>query len=332
MWNFLGMDPNFLGALVFYIFDEDQTNSLEYDEIRTLVETIHHKSGKSAAVKKLIESIMQNHSRVSVEYFTKCCREMSSLCAPLIGMQQSLREKVIGVSFWMEITAKRGQDPIKSRPNFIKVLTDSIAEKKLQKAIGEVELKRLKEEQDKAEAAKKKRNKGKRRRSSYLVQYFTGDSPNEKKPQVQLPAKPRARRSSITLLKPSLLKEGQGKPKGSQVQPAFHDIGQVEDEKKPPLSINVDETEPHDHDSGLGQKYKSNKENASQTPIKESGSNSNTPNEKGRSGKHRSKGEGSESKSADNPGQKNLHSRLSNGESSDTHGVARNSSKSSKKK
>jgi hypothetical protein len=241
MWNFLGMDPNFLGALVFYIFDDDQTNSLEYDEIRILVETIHHKSDKNVAIRKLIETIMQNHSTVTVEHFTKCCREMSSLCAPLIGMQQSLREKVIGVNYWIDLTARRGQDPVKSRPNFIKILSDSIANKRLQKEVNEIERNRQEEKeiQKAAMIQRKKRTQGKkRRRSSYLVQFFVGDGTGATAGAgtgtgtgtgtgnghtAHLPTKPRARRSSVSLLKPSLLKEKELKPKffKNQVQPDF---------------------------------------------------------------------------------------------------------------
>jgi hypothetical protein len=288
MWNFLGMDPNFLGTLVFYIFDDDKTNSLEYEEIRSLVEVIHHKSGKSASVKKLIDTIMHNHKTVSVEYFTKCCREMSSLCAPLIGMQQSLREKVIGVGYWIDLTAKRGQDPIKSRPDFIQQVAKTIAEKRLQKSIEEVEEKNLKEEQKRADdaAAKINRNKksnGRRRRSSYLVQYFVGDG-TEKPAQPHLPTKPRARRSSISILKPSLLKEEFKNKKGkksNQVQPTFADIGdhQPVEEGKARLSVDVNEQSTEAKESDLSSEQlqlqqqprprslSNQKENGSQTPV-----------------------------------------------------------------
>jgi hypothetical protein len=313
MWNFLGMDPNFLGALVFYIFDADQTNSLEYEEIQTLVETIHHKSGKSASVKKLIETIMHNHKTVSVEYFTKCCREMSSLCAPLIGMQQSLREKVIGVNYWIELTAKRGQDPIKSRPDFIQRIGKMIAAKRLQKSVDEVEQKKLKEEQEKAEAAaarnnRNKRSNGRRRRSSYLVQYFVGDGPGggaDKPQQAHLPTKPRARRSSVSILKPSLLKE-EFKPKlgkkKNQVQPVFEDIGDHQPaSNREGLSVDVGERLSEAKENDLSSEQLQQQPQTRQRSLsnqKEDGGESKTPNEKGKSTKSRlSKGEsgGSES-------------------------------------
>lgn len=333
------MDPAFLGALVFYIFDDDKTNSLEYDEIRAIVETIHHKSSKTASVKKLIEMIMQNRQSVTVEYFTKCCREMSSLCAPLIGMQQSLREKIIGASYWIDLSAKRGQDPIKSRPDFIQKIGERIVEKRLQQSIEEMKQKKEREEQEKVEAAiaardnRKKRSNGRRRRSSYLVQYFVGDGTATEKPQqAHLPTKPRARRSSVSLLKPSLLKEEFKSKIGkkNQVQPVFEDIGDHQPsvmEGKNPLSIDVNEqsSEAKECDVSSEQQLQQTRQR-SLSNQKDDGSK--TPNDKTKSAKSRlSKGESSGSES---PNPKKQLSVESPAKKSDKGGGSK-SQKSSKK-
>jgi hypothetical protein len=296
-------------------------------------------------------------------------------------MQQSLREKVIGVSYWIELTARRGQDPIKSKPNFLKVLSDSIAEKRLQKEVQEIEMKRN-EEYSKNKAAanqRKKRTQGKRRRSSYLIQYLIGDGTAEGGGGgegaggggggggggTHLPTKARARRSSVTLLKPSLLKEKQLKPKffkSNQVQPNFDDLAHTkkgvgqqssnvsdlvqggaghspinastrDDEGDKviqlPLSVNVTELA-HENDSHVtsqSQKHRSQKENEPSA----NGSSSN----KGKSQKSRvSRGESLESgsptkkaSSGGSPAVKPSKSRLPRDESSESP-----SSKVSKKK
>jgi hypothetical protein len=244
MWNFLGMDPSFLGAFAFYIFDEDGTNALEYKEVKNIVETVHHKTEENPGIRKLIESIMSHGSSISIEYFTKCCRENPSLTAPLISLQHELRAKLVGVSFWVELAQRRGLDPEQGKPSYIQTLSKRIMEKRRVRRIEEIQSRRSEAATSKLEQKRKGDGRG-RRRSSIVYHYFVKDEdqPKEHKEREQkLPAAPRARRSSI--LAPSLTVSNIKKkkaPASSQVHPnGFSDLDNIQRQSKeaPPISQN----------------------------------------------------------------------------------------------
>jgi Ca2+-binding EF-hand superfamily protein len=108
MWNFLSMDAGYLGSLAFVIFDADRSNSLDFREVKQLVEMIHHKKYETnEGVRAFVDGLKDISHSINVEQFSKFSKDNPGLCAPLVGLQFILRKRVVGDTFWNTLADRR---------------------------------------------------------------------------------------------------------------------------------------------------------------------------------------------------------------------------------
>lgn len=110
MWNFLSIRPDFLGAFIFFLYDDNRVGRLKPHQIQELIETIH--SGKyenNPQIKKLVTKLVgkKDSPPLTIEAFTDWARTNPALIQPFISIQHKLRSEVVGTRFWEEMTEKR---------------------------------------------------------------------------------------------------------------------------------------------------------------------------------------------------------------------------------
>ena len=120
VWNLLSMNSESISSFIFFLFDDDHTGTLNFREIRQLVETIHHKSyNNNKAVKKLIEQLYKISKALTVTQFIDWARQNPPICAPLISLQYRLRVDIYGEGYWEELQARRWRSGDKLAPDYI---------------------------------------------------------------------------------------------------------------------------------------------------------------------------------------------------------------------
>jgi hypothetical protein len=166
LWDFLSRDTKSLGSFAFHLIDEKNTGMLNADEVTGLIEMLHHTTtAKSKAVKNMVAAIVNKMTRstIDVETFHEYCQVHDEVCLSLFGLQNSLRERILGLNFWGDIVLKRNQDEEQVKPNYVQSLFASVKEEKELKLKGEVE------------SSKAKREKRDRRRSSLIGLFFVSE-------------------------------------------------------------------------------------------------------------------------------------------------------------
>mmetsp|Transcript_11530 Transcript_11530/g.18821 ORF Transcript_11530/g.18821 Transcript_11530/m.18821 type:complete len:406 (+) Transcript_11530:329-1546(+) len=119
-WNFLSLDEGLLSSLIYYLFDDDNSDSLDFDEIKTLVEVIHQKSyDSSSGVRHMVDSINNYYVDVSKAQFRAICRKNHNIISPIAGMQFNLRKLLKGDLFWNKICKIREADARMSNIEFV---------------------------------------------------------------------------------------------------------------------------------------------------------------------------------------------------------------------
>ena len=102
------MDEGHLPRLVYYLFDDDKSDSLDFVEVRHVIECIHQKSYHSdAAVRNMVDMMQYSFAQISVAIFCKFCKQNQNICAPIINLQFNLRKMLNGDIFWAKISRKR---------------------------------------------------------------------------------------------------------------------------------------------------------------------------------------------------------------------------------
>mmetsp|Transcript_1888 Transcript_1888/g.3003 ORF Transcript_1888/g.3003 Transcript_1888/m.3003 type:complete len:405 (+) Transcript_1888:72-1286(+) len=124
IWNLLSLESESLPQLAFYLFDDDGSGTLEYAEIRHMIETIHNKSyEKNNAVRKLVEDLRKMGKKINVMQFMDWARKNPAICAPLIALQYRLRCELFGLSFWERLQCDRWNSGDQLAPNYIVKVT-----------------------------------------------------------------------------------------------------------------------------------------------------------------------------------------------------------------
>lgn len=120
MWNFCSMLPEHLASFAFYLFDDDKSGVLDFNEVRKLIEVIHRKTvNSSPEIYNLVEKLKETYITMRDKDFAKCVREKPTILAPLLAMQFSLRGMLIGESYWAKLTERRLQHPEQQKHDFI---------------------------------------------------------------------------------------------------------------------------------------------------------------------------------------------------------------------
>mmetsp|Transcript_25473 Transcript_25473/g.42950 ORF Transcript_25473/g.42950 Transcript_25473/m.42950 type:complete len:335 (+) Transcript_25473:78-1082(+) len=180
LWDFLSRDPKSLGSFAFHLIDETRKGFLTRAEVTELVELLHHTTAsKHKGVNKIIADICTN--KIDAQSFHDYCFSHEEVCWSLIGVQNSLRERILGKSFWEEMTHRRSRYVEQMKVDYIFELLDNVNTKraKLRK--------------------KAKRDEKKRRRSSIVEFIFDKNSSrNGDGTRGKIPTKQRAaRRESV---------------------------------------------------------------------------------------------------------------------------------------
>lgn len=122
MWDLLSSRPEELGSFAFYLFDDLHSGFLTGDEIRNLVETIHHKSyGTNKGVHHEVDKLIATCSSkgLGVLAFVEWTHAHPTILGPVIQLQQHLWECVCGKRFWQNICARRIERLNQSAPGYI---------------------------------------------------------------------------------------------------------------------------------------------------------------------------------------------------------------------
>jgi Ca2+-binding EF-hand superfamily protein len=122
MWDLLSNSPEELGSFAFFLFDDNHSGVLTPDEIRNLVETIHHKSYSSnKGVHHEVDRLLASRSGagLGVAEFVAWSHEHTSILGPVIQLQQHLWECVCGKSFWGKICRRRMQRLEQTAPGYV---------------------------------------------------------------------------------------------------------------------------------------------------------------------------------------------------------------------
>lgn len=110
MWNLLTLDPSDLGYFVFTIFDRDNSGVLKFEEVKDLVETIHHKNYEdNVVIHRLVHKLLESSTAVTIDHFVQWSQHHPSILAPIISLQESLQIYVGGHRFWNILQRKRRQ-------------------------------------------------------------------------------------------------------------------------------------------------------------------------------------------------------------------------------
>lgn len=176
MWNFCSMTPDNLASFAFYLFDDDQSGSLDLVEITRLICIIHRKSATAnPEIRVLINKIKNRYPEMHELDFMSCCRELPAIIAPLLAVQFSMRQQLLGENFWKKITVARLQNPIQVTHDFIAAIErDTLERIRLRKEKEVLAMEEAAKELQRLrllnrEAAIKDRE---RERCDHMLQYF----------------------------------------------------------------------------------------------------------------------------------------------------------------
>ena len=123
MWNFCSMSPDNLASFAFYLFNDNRSGCLDLHQLAKLICVLHRKSPTAnPEIRALINKITNRYPEMSEINFMRCSHEMPAIIAPLLAVQFSMRQQLLGEKFWRKITAARLKNPIQVTHDFIAAL------------------------------------------------------------------------------------------------------------------------------------------------------------------------------------------------------------------
>lgn len=110
-----------MGGFIFFLFDNDKSGSLDFAEIKKIIEIIHSQDlNKTGSLQNKISRELENKPpHLNVDDFLKWTRAKPMLTNPVLVMQLKLQESAGGVSFWKMVTAQRNSNPVTAAPEYI---------------------------------------------------------------------------------------------------------------------------------------------------------------------------------------------------------------------
>jgi hypothetical protein len=174
LWDFLSRDPRSLGSFAFFLFDKKKCGLLHRKEVTELVESLHHTTAiKHKGVSKIVQEIMNYSLDINVDEFHQYCRKHDEVCLLLLGLQTSLRERILGARFWESIMHLRHVGTGQMAANYIQLL---FAEMNSEKALHLRLKKKMDRERKKAKSTGSFKKRGKQRRSSLMQLIFVSSN------------------------------------------------------------------------------------------------------------------------------------------------------------
>lgn len=129
LWDFLSRDPRSMGSFAFYLFDKNKNGYLCRKEVTDLVESVHHTTAsRHKGVLKLVQDLMDYAVEIDIETFHKYCQKHDEVCLSLLGLQNSLRENILGISFWNSMAKRRHGEQLTA--NYIRDLFFNVKEQR----------------------------------------------------------------------------------------------------------------------------------------------------------------------------------------------------------
>ena len=120
LWDFLSRDPHALGSFAFYIFDKNKNGVLSRNEVTELVEVMQRTTAaKHKKIIRIIDDMCGDSYQIDIKAFHKYCMTHEEVCLMLLGLQNVLREGILGKRFWEDITRKRCASPEQMEADYI---------------------------------------------------------------------------------------------------------------------------------------------------------------------------------------------------------------------
>lgn len=221
LWDFLSRDPHNLGSFVFHLFDQSRTGYLSKEEAKDMIEQLHHASADNhKGVKKIIDNLHHHMGdKIDVEELHEFCKKHDEVCLSLYGLQNTLRECLLGKHYWEKLMEKRNNDKEQLKPDYIQQLFSTMKPKR-QKKKANADAHNIAEKHLKPETV----DDQEKRRSSIMYHFFAKDK--KPRPSTLVPEKQRPpRRNSLGIIAPQLIHKNPRKKthkKNHKVEPKVH--------------------------------------------------------------------------------------------------------------
>ncbi len=108
---------------MFYLFDNDKGGTLDFREIKGMLETIHGDIIENKKINSLMEKLGET-SYITIGEFSQLCRKEKALTNPLLVQQLKLQKDLIGEQFWLTLCAKRKEHSYMLDPGFVVKLAE----------------------------------------------------------------------------------------------------------------------------------------------------------------------------------------------------------------
>lgn len=116
----MSLNEGLLSSQAYYLFDDDQSDCLDFMEIKKMVETIHQKNyDTNHAIRKIVDGMQTQYAQVTKAQFRSVCKKNFNIVAPVASMQFNLRKKIIGDKFWSTISDRRDKNEKMSDIGFV---------------------------------------------------------------------------------------------------------------------------------------------------------------------------------------------------------------------
>ena len=131
IWNFLSREPNMFPALLFSMYCDPNTHTLNDAQLNELISSIHGEKykEKKAGLKKFYLDTMTRMkkssppSALSIDEFINLIQSSSFVMAPILKVQHYIRKTLLGEQFWIDISKKRTASSEMNDNNFILKIT-----------------------------------------------------------------------------------------------------------------------------------------------------------------------------------------------------------------
>ena len=225
------MDKLNLPAYAFFMFDSDKTDNLDSSEVRDLMETIHQdRYEKSEIVRKHVDALQSFSSNLSLKSFKAFCAKRPTAYAPLLTLQQNLREILFGTFFWDKMEDTRVKHPEQLRAQYIGDLYESITRKRER-----YEARKAKKEQSDNSTT----NRERRRSSAGSVQNLTREQLVEKQREERKALEKSTKRSNQIASEPEENDTSQSIPARKKSTKAESDKGHTKMSSKKMSQVGV---------------------------------------------------------------------------------------------
>lgn len=125
IWNFCSLTKSGLMVFAFLLYDADMSKSLERGELALLLRDVwgEHWQSNPRAMYLLAKIDADDSGEVSLPEWIVACKKHPLLLAPAFKVQNCLRQRSFGASFWEKIAQSRSQSvegQVKSIMEFVK--------------------------------------------------------------------------------------------------------------------------------------------------------------------------------------------------------------------